>query len=108
MPLPITSAQQLALRKLRKTHPPIGSLAIDVASAFDETKIDNPEFARVILETLCRRLVAGEPSAVESLMIHFETLGQLGCIEQGLVASFIKRIQELPMRMPTVQLPAAG
>lgn len=108
MPLPITPKQHLALRRLRKSHPPIGSLAIDVASAFDETKIDNPEFARVILETLCRRLVAGDSGAAESLVAHFESLSHLGCLEIGLAASFIKRVKELPVDMPAVQMPSTG
>lgn len=107
MPLPITPEQHLALRKLRRSHPPIGSLAIDVASAFDESCVDNPEFARVILETLCRRLVEGEPGTVESLISHFHTLGQLGCLDAGSVASFTKRVRELPTEMPRVHLPTA-
>lgn len=107
MPLPITPEQNIALRKLRRSHPPIGSLAIDLASVFDETRIENPEFAMVILETLCRRLVKGDPDAVESLVNHFYTLEQLGCLDADSVASFTKRIRELPAQMPKVHLPKA-
>lgn len=107
MPLPITPEQHLALRKLRRSHPPIGSLAIDLAGAFNETCVDNPEFARVILETLCRRLVDGEPGAIESLVSHFQTLEQLGCLDADSVASFTKRVRDLPAEMPQVHLPKA-
>lgn len=37
-----------------------------------ENTVENPEFAMVILEALCKQIVGGEPGAVAALVGHLE------------------------------------
>ncbi|EPM83977.1 hypothetical protein A260_23530, partial [Pseudomonas syringae pv. actinidiae ICMP 19068] len=53
MSLPITARQLNALRALQRTLPELGELAMSIALAFDASRTDSPELARLILEKTC-------------------------------------------------------
>ena len=72
MPLPISTRQLKALHALQETHPDLGVLSIYIAQAFDASAINNPELARLILQKMCRRIVAGEADAQDALIQHLE------------------------------------
>lgn len=95
MPLPITSRQRAALRQLRKTHPQLAVLAADVEKAFDSSKVENPEMARVILDVTCQRVSRGDPLAGDALIQHLEHFGSLGCFGQEQLAGFLDQVQKL-------------
>jgi hypothetical protein len=93
--LPITARQLNALRALQRTHPDLGELATAVALAFDASKIDNPELARLILEKTCRRIVMGQDGSHEVLVEHLEHFSRLDCLSPRQVREFSARIREL-------------
>jgi hypothetical protein len=93
--LPITARQMSALRTLKRTHPGLGELATAVALAFDASKIDNPEMARLILETTCRRIVQGEVGSHDVMIQHLEHFGSLQCLSAQQVTDFSIRIKRL-------------
>jgi hypothetical protein len=93
--LPITARQMNALRALQKADPDLGELASAVALAFDASKIDNPELARLILEKTCRRILAGQPGSHEAMVLHLEHFGSLECLSPQQVVEFSERIQRL-------------
>lgn len=95
MSLPITAGQLRALRALQKANPALGELAGAVALAFDTSKVDNPELARLILEKTCRRIVAGQEGSREVLVQHLEHFGSLGCLSPDQVETFSARIRHL-------------
>lgn len=99
MPLPITTAQTIRLRRLRQSHPELGALAEAVAYGFDAEAIDNPELARAILEVVCRRIVAGEPNACETLVTHLVNFEQMGCLSAQQLAGFCEQIRALPVHL---------
>jgi hypothetical protein len=66
--LPITARQLNALRALQHTHPDLGELATVVALAFDASKIDNHQMARLMLEKTCRRIITGQAGSHEVLV----------------------------------------
>lgn len=106
MPLPITDKRKAELRQLRRKHAPIARLAIEIAQAFDETAVDNPEFAMVMLEALCRRVVAGEDGAIASLIGHLENFGKLGCLSPDQALQFSIRLLQTTLRAPATKLSA--
>lgn len=95
MSLPITARQLNALRALHRANPDLGDLASAVALAFDASKIDNPELARLILEKTCRRIVVGQAGSQEAMIRHLEQFGNLECLSAQQVFEFSKRIRKL-------------
>jgi hypothetical protein len=95
MPLPITSRQRAALRRLRGTHPKLAALAIGIEQAFDSSKVENPEIARVILDVTCQRVSRGDPLAGDALIQHLEHFGSLGCFGPEQLADFLDQVQKL-------------
>lgn len=95
MSLPITARQRNALLALQRVEPDLGQLAADVALAFDASKIDNPELARLILEKTCRRIVAKQAGSREALVKHLEHFGSLGCLSQSDVVQFSEQIAKV-------------
>lgn len=95
MSLPITARQMTVLRALRRTHPDLGELAMAVALAFDASKIDNPEMARLILEATCRRIAMQEIGSHDILIQHLEHFKTLECLSAHQVADFSTRIKKL-------------
>lgn len=95
MSLPITARQLNALRALQQTSPDLGELASAVALAFDASKIDNPELARLILEKTCRRIITGQPGSLEAMILHLEHFGTLGCLSSQQVHEFSQRLRKL-------------
>jgi hypothetical protein len=93
--LPITARQLKALRALQYTHPDLGELVTAVALAFDASKIENPQLARLILEKTCRRIIAGQAGSHEVLIQHLEHFSQLNCLSPRQVSDFIDRIRKL-------------
>jgi hypothetical protein len=93
--LPITARQLNALRALQQANPDLGELASAVALAFDASKIDNPELARLILEKICRRIAAGQAGSHEVMVSHLEHFGSLECLSDLQVVEFSKRIRRL-------------
>jgi hypothetical protein len=71
-------------------------VASAVALAFDASKVDNPELARLILEKTCRRMVVGQAGSHEAMIQHFEQFGRLGCLSPQQVHEFSERIRKLP------------
>lgn len=95
MSLPITARQLNALRALHRVNPDLGDLASAVALAFDASKVDNPELARLILEKTCRRIVAGQAGSHEAMIQHLEQFGSLECLSPQQVREFSERIRKL-------------
>jgi hypothetical protein len=93
--LPITARQLRALRALHRINPELGDVASAVALAFDASKVDNPELARLILEKTCRRMVIGQAGSQEAMIQHFEQFGRLGCLSPEQVLEFSERIRKL-------------
>lgn len=88
MPLPITAAQLRAFRALQTANPALGELASAVVLAFDTSRIDNPQLARLILERTCRRIVTGQEGSHEVLIRHREHFGTRGCLSASQVVEF--------------------
>lgn len=95
MSLPITARQLRALRALHRIDPELGDVASAVALAFDASKVDNPELARLILEKTCRRMVIGQAGSQEAMIQHFEQFGRLGCLSPDKVLEFSERVRKL-------------
>lgn len=95
MSLPITARQMRALQALQHTHPELGELAASIALAFDASKVDNPEMARLILEKTCRRIVIGQTGSREALVQHLERFASFNCLSHTQVSDFISRIRKL-------------
>lgn len=95
MPLPITSRQRAALRRLRRTHPELAMLATSIERAFDPSKVDNPEMARVILDVTFRRIIDGDPLAYEALLKHLEHFGNLRCFVAEQLVYFVDQAYQL-------------
>lgn len=95
MSLPITARQLNALRALHRLNPDLGDLASAVALAFDASKVDNPELARLILEKTCRRIVTGEVGSHAAMIQHLEQFGSLKCLSLQQVGEFSERIRKL-------------
>ncbi|MBK3433095.1 MULTISPECIES: hypothetical protein [Pseudomonas] len=95
MSLPITARQMNALRALQHNHPDLGELATAVALAFDASKVDNPELARLILEKTCRRIVTRQAGSHEALIQHLEHFATLECLSPKQVSEFTERIRRL-------------
>lgn len=88
MSLPLTARQLSTLRALHRSHPALGELVSAVALAFDASKTDNPQLARLILEQACRRVAAGQPDSREVLIRHLQHFGYLGCLSAAQVKHF--------------------
>ncbi|MBD8792650.1 hypothetical protein IFR09_23030 [Pseudomonas syringae] len=95
MSLPITARQLRALKALQENHPDLGNLAAAIALAFDASKVDNPEMARLILEKTCRRIVMGQPGSCDVLIGHLERFSSLNCLTLDQVSDFTNKIKEL-------------
>lgn len=95
MSLPITARQLNALRALQRARTDLGDLATAVALAFDPSKVDNPEMARLILENTCRRIVMGQSGSHSVLIRHLEHFGGLNCLTPEQVTEFCSRIRTL-------------
>lgn len=95
MSLPITARQMNALRALQQNHPSLGELATAIALAFDASKVENPELARLILEKTCRRIVTQQEGSHEALIQHLEHFAALECLSHQQVSDFTKRIRKL-------------
>lgn len=95
MSLPITARQMNALRALQQNHPSLGELATAIALAFDASKVENPELARLILEKTCRRIVTRQEGSHEALIQHLEHFAALECLSHQQVSDFTKRIRKL-------------
>lgn len=95
MSLPITARQLNALRALHHVNPDLGDLASAVALAFDASKVDNPELARLILEKTCRRIVVRQAGSREAMIQHLEQFGALNCLSPQQVREFSERIRTL-------------
>jgi alpha-ketoglutarate-dependent taurine dioxygenase len=93
--LPITARQLEALRALQQANPDLGALASGVALAFDASKIDNPQLARLVLEKTCRRVLTGQPGSREALVQHLENFAALGCLSRSQAREFSARIHKL-------------
>ncbi len=93
--LPITARQLNALRALQRALPELGELAMSIALAFDASRTDSPELARLILETTCRRMVAGEPGSHDAMIHHLKTFGDLNCLSPEQVSRFTEQIRKL-------------
>lgn len=59
--LPVNARRMNALRALQRKAPELSGLAAGIALAFNATMIENPQMARLILEKICRRMVAQQP-----------------------------------------------
>ncbi|MCF5222983.1 hypothetical protein [Pseudomonas syringae] len=95
MSLPITARQLNALRALQRALPELGELAMSITLAFDASRIDSPELARLILEKTCRRMVAGEPGSRDAMIEHLEIFGDLNCLSPQQVIKFTEQIRKL-------------
>lgn len=95
MSLPITSRQFNALRALQRANPYLGDLVSDIALAFDASRIENPQLARLILENTCRRIIKGQTGCHKVLIQHLEHFGTLQCLSMPQVADFSERIKKL-------------
>lgn len=95
MSLPITSRQFAALRALQRADPYLGDLVSDIALAFDASRIENPEMARLILENTCRRIIKGQTDCHRVLIQHLEHFGTLECLSGPQVIDFSDRIKKL-------------
>lgn len=84
-----------ALHALQIAYPKLGNLAASIALAFDASKIDNPEMARLILEKTCRRIVTGQVGSHTALIEHLERFASLDCLSHAEVSEFTDRIREL-------------
>lgn len=93
--LPITARQLAALRVLQQVDPDLGELAAAIALAFDASRIDNPQLARIILQNSCRRIVADQPGSHESMIQHLESFGNLNCLSPAQVTDFTNRIRKM-------------
>jgi hypothetical protein len=93
--LPITARQLNVLLALHRVNPDLGDLASAVALAFDASKVENPELARLILEKTCRRIVTGQNGSHEVMIQHLEHFGSLGCLSPEQVREFSERIRKL-------------
>jgi len=91
--LPITARQMTALRALQRKDPDLGELAVAIAQAFDASRVENPELARLILEKTCRRMVAQEPGSQEAMIQHLVTFGNLNCLTPAQVNHFTERVR---------------
>ena len=95
MSLPITARQLNALRALQRVQPDLGDLARDVALAFDASRVENPELARLILEKTCRRIVAGQAGSQQAMIQHLEHFACLKCLSPRQVVEFTDRLRKL-------------
>lgn len=95
MPLPITTRQLTVLRALQRTHPPLGELVADIDLAFDASKIDNPQLARIILQNSCWRIVTHQPGSLDAMIQHLESFGNLNCLSPTQVTDFTDRIRKM-------------
>ena len=93
MSLPITARQMNALRALQRKDTDLGELATAIALAFDATKIENPQMARLILEKTCLRMIARQPGSHEVMIQHLATFGELNCLTSAQVSDFIDRVR---------------
>jgi hypothetical protein len=93
--LPITSRQFTALRALQRADPYLGDLVSDIALAFDASRIENPEMARLILENTCRRIIKRKVGCHKVLIQHLEHFGTLECLSAPQVTDFSERIKKL-------------
>ena len=93
MSLPITARQMNALWALQRKDPDLGELATAIALAFDATKVENPQMARLILEKTCRRMTARQPGSHEAMIQHLATFGKLNCLTPAQVSDFIVRVR---------------
>ncbi|NWD81878.1 hypothetical protein HX891_15960 [Pseudomonas reactans] len=93
MSLPITARQMNALRALQRKDPDLGELATAIALAFDATRVENPQMARLILEKTCRRMIARQPGSHEVMVQHLESFGKLNCLTRAQVSDFIARVR---------------
>ena len=98
MSLPITARQMLALKALQHSHPELADLASAIALAFDETKIENPHMARLILEKTCRRIVSGQPGCYDALEQHLRSFARLECLSPESMTEINQRIRKLIMQ----------
>ncbi|WPP02456.1 hypothetical protein SFA35_25145 (plasmid) [Pseudomonas sp. HR96] len=101
MSLPLTARQLSTLRALHQSHPALGELVSAVALAFDASKTDNPQLARLILEQSCRRVAAGQPDSLEVLIKHLQHFGYLGCLSAAQVTRFSESISKLTLTTVT-------
>ncbi|KPW80071.1 MULTISPECIES: hypothetical protein [Pseudomonas syringae group] len=95
MSLPITARQLNALRALQRALPELGELAMSITLAFDASRTDSPELARLILEKTCRRMVAGEPGSHDAMIDHLKTFGDMDCLSPQQVSKFTEQIRKL-------------
>lgn len=70
------------------------SIALALALAFDATRHDNPELARLNLKATCRRMVASEPGSHDAIIHHLKTFGDLNCLSPQQFNGFTERIRE--------------
>ncbi|WP_032632160.1 hypothetical protein [Pseudomonas syringae] len=97
MSLPSTARQRRAVLALQRVDPDLGQLAAAVALAFDASKIDNPELARLILEKTCRRIAAKQVASREALVQHLEHFGALECLSHSDVVQFSGQITKISL-----------
>ncbi|MGQ3824289.1 hypothetical protein [Pseudomonas alliivorans] len=95
MPLPITARQLTALRALQLDVPELGELAMSIALAFNVSRTDNPQLARLILESACRRVAAGDPGSHDAMIHHLKVFGDLNCLSPQQVIKFTEQIRKL-------------
>ncbi|MBL4980513.1 hypothetical protein [Pseudomonas fluorescens] len=93
MSLPITARQMNALRALQRKDPDLGELATAIALAFDATKVENPQMARLILEKTCRRMTVRQPGSHEAMIQHLAIFGKSSCLTPAQVSDFIVRVR---------------
>lgn len=73
-------------------------LATSIEQAFDPSKVDNPEMARVILDVTFRRIIDGDPMAYEALLQHLEHFGNLRCFVAEQLVYFVDQAYQLEAR----------
>jgi hypothetical protein len=74
---------------------PIPIWVSDIALAFDASRIENPEMARLILENTCRRIIKRKVGCHKVLIQHLEHFGTLECLSAPQVTDFSERIKKL-------------
>ncbi|RMS73416.1 MULTISPECIES: hypothetical protein [Pseudomonas syringae group] len=94
MPLPTTPKHEATLRLLRHGHTALADLSVAIDNAFDVSACENPELARLILDELCLRLIAGDATARPALIAQIKHFGTLKCLSPSLVCAFTSAVSD--------------
>ncbi|MBH0138402.1 MULTISPECIES: hypothetical protein [Pseudomonas syringae group] len=83
------------MRLLRRGHPAMANLSVAIDKAFDVSACENPELARLILDVLCLRFIAGDATARPALIAQINHFGALNCFSRPQVHAFTSAVADL-------------